>query len=195
MYTLCPSRSYWSCCGLGAFRSKGLHRNRTSHQPCWGFVSVWSCDADWNKQLWLISVCWQIYSLMITVRYLVIVRKAMLLGGGYAPSVAGMGFNLSIYCTTVLSFALGSAMLVFSATLAIVTDHGYKNSMICSRGCIEKFPTVFPTPMMTSSNGNIFRVTGHLCGKFTGHRWISHTKASDAELWCLLWSAPEWTVE
>ena len=49
--------------------------------------------------------------------------------------------------------------------------------------------------MMTSSNGNIFRVTGHLCGKFTGHRWISHTKASDAELWCLLWSAPEWTVE
>ena len=25
--------------------------------------------------------------------------------------------------------------------------------------------------MMTSSNGNIFRVTGHLCGEFTGHRW------------------------
>ena len=28
--------------------------------------------------------------------------------------------------------------------------------------------------MMTSSNGNIFRVTGHLCGEFT----------SDADLWC-----------
>ena len=27
--------------------------------------------------------------------------------------------------------------------------------------------------MLTSSNGNIFRVTGHLCGKFTGPRWIS----------------------
>ena len=26
--------------------------------------------------------------------------------------------------------------------------------------------------MMTSSNGNIFRVTGLLCGEFTGHRWI-----------------------
>ena len=38
--------------------------------------------------------------------------------------------------------------------------------------------------MMTSSNGNIFRVTGHLCGEFTGPRWIPHTKASDAELWC-----------
>ena len=42
--------------------------------------------------------------------------------------------------------------------------------------------------MMTSSNGNIVRVTGHLCGEFTGPRWIPHTKASDAELWCLLWS-------
>ena len=34
--------------------------------------------------------------------------------------------------------------------------------------------------MMTSSNGNIFRVTGHLCGEFTGPRWIPLTKASDA---------------
>ena len=38
--------------------------------------------------------------------------------------------------------------------------------------------------MMTSSNGNIFRVTGHLCGEFTGLWWIPRTKASDAELWC-----------
>ena len=36
--------------------------------------------------------------------------------------------------------------------------------------------------MMTSSNGNIFRVTGHLCGEFTGLRWIPRTKASDAVL-------------
>ena len=45
--------------------------------------------------------------------------------------------------------------------------------------------------MMTSSNGNIFRITGHLCGKFTGPRWIPRTKASDAELWCFLWSSSE----
>ena len=45
--------------------------------------------------------------------------------------------------------------------------------------------------MMTSSNGTIFRVTGHLCGEFTGPRWIPSTKASDAELWCFLWSASE----
>ena len=37
--------------------------------------------------------------------------------------------------------------------------------------------------MMTSSNGNIFRVTGHLCGELTGHRWIPRTKASDAGLY------------
>ena len=49
--------------------------------------------------------------------------------------------------------------------------------------------------MMTSSNGNIFRVTGHLCGEFTGPRWIPRTKASNAELWCFLWSASESTVE
>ena len=38
---------------------------------------------------------------------------------------------------------------------------------------------------------NHFRVTDRLCGEFTGHRWIPHTKTSDAELWCFLWSAPE----
>ena len=27
------------------------------------------------------------------------------------------------------------------------------------------------------------------------HRWIPLTKASDAEVWCFLWSAPEQTVE
>ena len=40
--------------------------------------------------------------------------------------------------------------------------------------------------IMTSSNGNIFRVTGHLCGEVTGHRWIPRTKASDVELLCFL---------
>ena len=47
-----------------------------------------------------------------------------------------------------------------------------------------------PRSMMTSSNGNIFRVTGHLCGEFTGPRWIPRTKVSDAQLWCFLWSTP-----
>ena len=33
--------------------------------------------------------------------------------------------------------------------------------------------------------------TGHLCGEFTGLRWIPRTKASDAELWCFFLSAPK----
>ena len=37
---------------------------------------------------------------------------------------------------------------------------------------------------MTSSNGNIFRVTDPLCGEFTGDRWIPLTKASDVGLGC-----------
>ena len=40
--------------------------------------------------------------------------------------------------------------------------------------------------MMTSSNGNIFRATGHLCREFTSPWWIPSTKASDAEHWCFL---------
>ena len=42
--------------------------------------------------------------------------------------------------------------------------------------------------MVTSSNWSIFRITGHLCGEFTGHWWIPCTKASGVELWCILWS-------
>ena len=49
--------------------------------------------------------------------------------------------------------------------------------------------------MMTSSNENISRVTSPLCGESTNHRWIPLTKASEAELWCYLWSAPDQMVE
>ena len=48
--------------------------------------------------------------------------------------------------------------------------------------------------MMTSSNENIFCVTGVLCGEFTGRRWIPLAKASDAELKCFPWFVPEETV-
>ena len=61
--------------------------------------------------------------------------------------------------------------------------------MKCTCSCVR-----LPFIMMTSSNGNIFRVTGPLFGEFIGHRWISLTKASDAELWWFLldvWSVPE----
>ena len=40
--------------------------------------------------------------------------------------------------------------------------------------------------MMPSSNGNIFRVTGHLRGEFTGNRCIPRTNASDALMFSLI---------
>ena len=43
--------------------------------------------------------------------------------------------------------------------------------------------------------GKKFRVTGPLWEESTGHRWIPLTKANDAELGCILRSAPEQTVE
>ena len=45
-----------------------------------------------------------------------------------------------------------------------------------------RYGSYFKEQMMTSSNGNIFRVTGPLCGEFTSYRWIPLTKTSDAEL-------------
>ena len=66
-------------------------------------------------------------------------------------------------------------------------------SLECDKGWISwAQPVIWGLPvqvlhnMMTWLNGNIFRVTGHLCGEFTGHWWIPRTKASDAELWCIL---------
>ena len=53
----------------------------------------------------------------------------------------------------------------------------------------------FPKAMMTSSNGNIFRVNGPLSGESTSHEWFPLTRASDAELWCFLWSAPKQEAE
>ena len=49
--------------------------------------------------------------------------------------------------------------------------------------------------MMTSSNGNIVRVTGPLWWESDGHRWIPFTKATDTELWYFLRSAPEQMIE
>ena len=47
--------------------------------------------------------------------------------------------------------------------------------------------------IMTSSNGNIFRITIPFWGESIGHRWIPLIKASDTELCCFLWSLPEQT--
>ena len=47
----------------------------------------------------------------------------------------------------------------------------------------EMNETLYKVPMMTSSIGSNIRVIGHLCGEFTGYRWIPRTKANDAEFY------------
>ena len=61
--------------------------------------------------------------------------------------------------------------LSLDSFVSFPTNHRFGFSGICK--CI-----IVPVAMMTSSNGDIFRVNGHLGGEFTGHRWISYTKAS-----------------
>ena len=60
------------------------------------------------------------------------------------------------------------------------------NSYACIKICVPLATSLIATNLisswfliMTSSNGNIFRVTGYLCGELTGHRCIPLTKASD----------------
>ena len=101
-----------------------------------------------------------------------------------APTVSR--FNTLYNCDM-----LSSPIIDFSS-FAFLTNLHYR---FCGRSLNSSGTfCIFSYFMMTSSNGNIFRVTGHLCGEFTGHRWISRTKASDAELWCFLWSAPEYML-
>ena len=69
-----------------------------------------------------------------------------------------------------------------------LTESGEKFSDSCRRA----------VQMVTLLNGNICcvtRVTGPSWGESTSDQWIPLTKASDAELWCFLWCAPEQTAE
>ena len=72
---------------------------------------------------------------------------------------------------------------------------GYISCAFLSSSTTDTRAYFWPFAMMTSSNRNVFRVTGPLCGEFTGRRWFPLRKASDAELWFFLRSAPEQTIE
>ena len=103
---------------------------------------------------------------------------------------------------------LKSLRLVFTDTytarrprlsLARSSSRPQKTSLTCRPTLASRSKLTFPEmsrsiSMMTSSNRNIFHITGPLWGESTGHIWIPLTKASDVEL-CYFLSAPEQTVE
>ena len=55
-----------------------------------------------------------------------------------------------------------------------INCHLYRSALIyaITHCWIVQRPGLQRQIMMTSSNGNIFRATGHMCGDFTGYRWI-----------------------
>ena len=72
--------------------------------------------------------------------------------------------------------------LWFTASIWEQSGTHFINSLWAHNPKLPETHVALTWNMMTSSNGNIFRVTGHLCGEFTGPRWIPHTKASDGAL-------------
>ena len=73
----------------------------------------------------------------------------------------------------------------FFHTKSYSDNSAKKGKIVQSTGsCVGKYissDTVYHIvrfSIMTSSNGNIFRVTSSLCGEFTGRRWIPLTKGN-----------------
>ena len=100
------------------------------------------------------------------------------------------GQNISHYTTAKLSVHVWNHDLIWWQNNIDTQKHFHKTT-ITSSWTLSKTKI----PMMASSNGNSFRVTGPLCEEFTGHPWIPLAKVNGAELSCWLWSAPEQTVK
>ena len=76
----------------------------------------------------------------------------------------------SCYCIALFILFISCFRHNWNDEWAFETDKTFKHDIAVSIG---KFLTTCLPPrirefMMTSSDGNIFRVTGHLCGEFTG---------------------------
>ena len=78
----------------------------------------------------------------------------------YRPFCLGLVISIDLYAILLRIFVL----IVWSPLRCC--DHCPGDRLVHYNGAIMS------TIMMTSSNGNIFRVTGPLCGEFTGPRWI-----------------------
>ena len=64
----------------------------------------------------------------------------------------------------------------------VVNLFNHKKTLNKSHVNIQWYVLYFNDNMMTSSNGNIFRVTGPLWGEFTGHRWTHFRDPLDSPI-------------
>ena len=116
--------------------------------------------------------------------------KATITYSGYVVEIMPLQTKRWVYLITITGAVIMESCLRYKSLKLI-----WRSDTNIFRPRVLEILSTGQDIMMTSSNGNIFRVTGHLCGEFAGPRWIPRTKASDAELWCFLWSVPEQTVE
>ena len=155
-----------------------------------------------NLTTYDISELWHFSSLLFpTVYNLLNTYPEPRLSGEDPPEEASAG-------TDCIAALISARLVIFD--MAWAYSGAAVMAVLLRQSCLDRTPEIYiilcwyccwyPTSvfgqaaqlaMMTSSNGNILRVTGHLCREFTGHWWIPLTKANDAELWCFLWSALE----
>ena len=103
----------------------------------------------------------------------------------YKYLAVSMCVALDLFCHFVL---LCSIKQPISIKIPIVSAFPFICRRLLREIILDTFVLAHRCFMMTSSNGNIFRVTGPLVGEFIGHPCIP--QASDADLWCFLWSTP-----
>ena len=99
-------------------------------------------------------------------------------------------FQIMILTTKIFMAPYSSPMDARKQNLTVWDEYLFVISRPQTRFNTKNILPCIRIRMMTSSNGNCFRVTGHLCGDFPGPRWIPRTKASDAGGGCCFWSAP-----
>ena len=87
--------------------------------------------------------------------------------------------STSVIVTCVTDFVDLNAMVHFWHNITIISRHGYASRI---HDDVIKWKHV--------------HLTGPLWGESTAHRWIPLTKASNADLWCFLWSpSNKWLSE
>ena len=96
------------------------------------------------------------------------------LGAWWTDSVCGPSIMIALICRE------------FSPPGCLLSCNGNSPCGVCHPVLATDYWTAKPTgaygTIMTSSNGNIFHITGPSCREFTGHQWIPRTKAIDTEL-------------
>ena len=95
-----------------------------------------------------------------------------------------MAPNIMTYGESMINLVVRCCILEFGRFLETSARFHSHSETLASNASLTDF--AYSYYMMTSSNGNNFRVPGPFCGEFTGNRWIPPTKASDVELWCFL---------